>query len=105
MLKARANAQQADILIVNHALLISDMTAENNILPPHQVLVIDEAHHLRDVATRHLGFEIRESQVMDDLSALTRSDGMLPRLIRLRYDAWRWRGSVVVGAGFAEAGH
>ena len=83
MLKARANAQQADILIVNHALLISDMTAENNILPPHQVLVIDEAHHLRDVATRHLGFEIRESQVMDDLSALTRSDGMLPRLIRL----------------------
>ena len=83
MLKARANAHQADILIVNHALLISDMTAENNILPPHQVLVIDEAHHLRDVATRHLGFEIRESQVMDDLSALTRSDGMLPRLIRL----------------------
>lgn len=83
MLKARSDAQQADVLIVNHALLISDMTAENNILPPHQVLVIDEAHHLRDVATRHLGFEIRETQFMDDLAALTRTDGMFPRLIRL----------------------
>ena len=83
MLKARANAQHADVLIVNHALLISDMAAENNILPPHQVLVIDEAHHLKDVATRHLGFEIRESQFMDDLGALTRNDGMFPRLVRL----------------------
>ncbi len=83
MLKARANAQHADVLIVNHALLVSDMAAENAILPPHQVLVIDEAHHLKDVATRHLGFEIRESQLMDDLGALTRSDGMFPRLVRL----------------------
>ena len=83
MLKARSDAHQADVLIVNHALLISDMTAENNILPPHQVLVIDEAHHLRDVATRHLGFEIRETQFMDDLSTLTRTDGMFPRLVRL----------------------
>ena len=83
LLKARTNAHQADVLIVNHALLISDMTAENNILPPHDVLVIDEAHHLRDVATRHLGFEIRETQLMDDLGALTRSDGMFPRLVRL----------------------
>ena len=83
MLKARTNAQHADVLIVNHALLMSDMAAENNILPPHQVLIIDEAHHLRDVATRHLGFEIRESQVIDDLGALTRSEGMLPRLVRI----------------------
>ena len=83
MLKARADAHQADVLIVNHALLMSDMTAENNILPPHDVLVIDEAHHLRDVATRHLGFEIRETQFMDDLGALTRSDGMFPRLVRI----------------------
>ncbi len=83
LLKARSNAQQADILIVNHALLLSDMMAENNILPPHQVLVIDEAHHLRDVATRHLGFEIRETQFTDDLGALTRTDGMFPRLVRL----------------------
>ena len=83
MLKARADAHQADVLIVNHALLLSDMVAENNILPPHDVLVIDEAHHLRDVATRHLGFAIRETQLMDDLGALTRSDGMFPRLIRL----------------------
>ena len=83
MLKARSDAHQADVLIVNHALLISDMAAENNILPPHQVLVIDEAHHLRDVATRHLGFEIRETQFMDDLGVLTRTDGMFPRLVRL----------------------
>ena len=83
MLKARSDANQANILIVNHALLLSDMLAENSILPPHQILVIDEAHHLRDVATRHLGFEIRESLLMDDLEALTRTDGILPRLVRI----------------------
>ena len=83
MLKARANAHHADVLIINHALLLSDMRAENNLLPPHQVLVIDEAHHLRDVATRHLGFEIRESQFMDDLGALARTDGIFSRLVRI----------------------
>ena len=83
MLKARSDANQAHILIVNHALLLSDMMSENSILPPHHILVIDEAHHLRDVATRHLGFEIRESQVIDDLEILTRTEGMFHRLVRL----------------------
>ena len=83
MLKARSDAFNADLLIVNHSLLISDIAAENAILPPHEVLVIDEAHHLRDVATRQLGFEIREAQLMDDLSAAKSSDGVLNRLVAL----------------------
>ncbi len=83
MLKARSDAIQADILIVNHSLLISDMEADNNILPVHNVVVIDEAHHLRDVATRQLGFQIHETQFMNDLGVVTRNDSTLQRLVRL----------------------
>ena len=45
-------------MIVNHALLMSDLTSEGALIPEHDVLVIDEAHHLEREATRHLGFEL-----------------------------------------------
>jgi DNA polymerase-3 subunit epsilon/ATP-dependent DNA helicase DinG len=51
LMKARQNAFVADIIIVNHALLLQDLTAENPILPEYEHIVIDEAHHLEKVAT------------------------------------------------------
>lgn len=57
--QARQQAQEANLLVVNHALLISDLKAGNTLLPEHQALVVDEAHHLEDVATDQLGFRTR----------------------------------------------
>ena len=57
--QARQKAQEAHLLVVNHALLISDLKAGNTLLPEHQHLVIDEAHHLEGVATDQLGFRTR----------------------------------------------
>ena len=57
--QARQKAQEAHLLVVNHALLISDLKAGNTLLPGHQHLVIDEAHHLEEVATDQLGFRTR----------------------------------------------
>ena len=49
--EARRRAEKADILVVNHALLLADAASMGNILPPYDLLIVDEAHHLPDVAT------------------------------------------------------
>jgi ATP-dependent DNA helicase DinG len=61
--QAKERAKDADLLIVNHALLISDLEAESRILPPYQVAVIDEAHHLEEVATQHMGLQYSTTQL------------------------------------------
>jgi ATP-dependent DNA helicase DinG len=49
--KARAQAGQSDIVVTNHALLAIDAIADADVLPEHDVLVIDEAHELVDRVT------------------------------------------------------
>ena len=44
--RVRYHASSANILVVNHSLLLSDAAAENTVLPEYSVLVIDEAHNL-----------------------------------------------------------
>ncbi|GAA1029907.1 ATP-dependent DNA helicase [Virgisporangium ochraceum] len=45
---SRARAREADIVVTNHSLLAFDMLANRHIVPPHRLLVIDEAHELAD---------------------------------------------------------
>jgi len=45
--KAREDLDQADILIANHALYLQDLSAAQSLLPPHDVVVFDEAHQLK----------------------------------------------------------
>ncbi|MBN2027012.1 MAG: DEAD/DEAH box helicase, partial [Actinobacteria bacterium] len=54
--KARARAAVSEVVVVNHALLLSQLYSpeegpSNLILPDYRALVLDEAHHLEDVAT------------------------------------------------------
>lgn len=56
--KAKAERQQADVIICNHALLILDRLYEQaHILPGCDVIVVDEAHKLADYARNALGQE------------------------------------------------
>lgn len=66
---AKRLADRADIIIVNHSLLLSDANSENKVLPAYGGLVIDEAHHLEACATEHLGRSIGRNEVMRWLSA------------------------------------
>ncbi|MGP5729256.1 ATP-dependent DNA helicase [Corynebacterium casei] len=43
---ARQKAAQVDIVVTNHALLAIDAAAETDILPEHDVVIVDEAHEL-----------------------------------------------------------
>jgi ATP-dependent DNA helicase DinG len=45
---SRVRAREADIVITNHSLLAVDMLADGHIIPPHELLIIDEAHELAD---------------------------------------------------------
>jgi ATP-dependent DNA helicase DinG len=45
---SRTRAREADIVVTNHSLLAVDMLAGRHIVPPHDVLVVDEAHDLAD---------------------------------------------------------
>jgi ATP-dependent DNA helicase DinG len=45
---SRARARDADIVVTNHSLLAVDMLAGRHIVPPHKLLIVDEAHELAD---------------------------------------------------------
>jgi ATP-dependent DNA helicase DinG len=45
---SRARAREADIVVTNHSLLAVDMIADRQIVPPHKLLIVDEAHELAD---------------------------------------------------------
>jgi ATP-dependent DNA helicase DinG len=59
----RNQAKKANIIIINHSLLLSvSMLGEgsNNILPPINNLIIDEAHQLENVAEKQFSYYISE---------------------------------------------
>jgi ATP-dependent DNA helicase DinG len=89
LFKAKRAAAEADVVVVNHHLLAADLAvrgAQENwdeaaVLPPYQRLILDEAHHLEDVAAGHLGAQVTSRGVRRVLGRLERSGkGLLPTL-------------------------
>lgn len=56
-------AQRAQIVVVNHTLLLIDIATGGAILPSHEVIIMDEAHHLEEEATRACATTVRYAQV------------------------------------------
>lgn len=79
VLKARRKAQEADIIVVNHALFMADLALREegitDLLPEVDIVVFDEAHQLPDVATRFLGTTVSMHQV-NDLAHLVEAAGL-----------------------------
>ncbi len=89
--QARRRAAQADVVVVNHHLLAADLSVrqvsdnweEAAVLPAYKRLIIDEGHHLEDVAAHHLGRQVSSRGVARLLNRLERSGkGLLPALQR-----------------------
>ena len=76
---ARERAEQAHIVVVNHALLLSDLVRGSNLIPDYQHLVIDEAHNLEDEATNQLGFQVST----DNLEEALELQGRLTTQVRM----------------------
>ncbi|MBP1933405.1 ATP-dependent DNA helicase DinG [Ammoniphilus resinae] len=82
--QARQKAQQAEVIITNHSLMLTDVRAEQRILPAYSYAIIDEAHHFEDVASHHLGESLHSLQ-MDALFTDLYSDkgtGMIEKLTK-----------------------
>ncbi|MDP1698436.1 MAG: ATP-dependent DNA helicase [Xanthomonadaceae bacterium] len=69
VVKARQQAQSADLVVVNHHLLLADLALKQEgfgeILPGAQVFVIDEAHQLPDLAQQFFGENISARQIQE----------------------------------------
>ncbi len=70
LFRARRAAQEAELVVINHSLLFSDLASQNRILPDYQRLMFDEAHNLEQVATDYLGFSINRWEVNNFLQGL-----------------------------------
>jgi len=88
--RARRQAAQADVVVANHHLLAADLgvrRASDNweeaaVLPPYRRLVLDEAHHLEDVAAGHLGSQVSSRTVRRLLARFERHGrGLAPTLL------------------------
>jgi Rad3-related DNA helicase len=71
--RARALAQLADLLVVNHALLFAESGLDTPVLPPYRCVVFDEAHNLEDVATDALSVVVEGYSVYRVTNFLYRS--------------------------------
>ena len=89
LFRARRRAADADIVVVNHHLLAADLSvrrAQDNwqeaaVLPPYSRLILDEAHHLEEVAAGHLGVQVTSRGVRRLLSRFERNGrGLAPTL-------------------------
>ena len=65
IVKARRDAQESDIVIINNHILFQDILSEGRILWTVQNLVIDEAHNLEDVVTQALKKKLYIASLME----------------------------------------
>jgi ATP-dependent DNA helicase DinG len=87
---ARRKAAEADVIVVNHHLLLSDIAVRRitqnwddaAVLPPYSRLILDEGHHLEDAAGAHLGSTITRRGLERLFARLERrGKGLLPTLV------------------------
>jgi ATP-dependent DNA helicase DinG len=58
--RAKTASQSAHVLVVNHALLLSDIATGSKVLPEYSHLIIDEGHHLESATTNALSFRLNQ---------------------------------------------
>ncbi len=84
VLEARRRAQAADVVIVNHHLLLADLALKDSgfgeLLPGTDAVIVDEAHQLPDVAQQFFGWSVSTREIeslLRDTFAEARAAGVL----------------------------
>lgn len=71
--RARKGAADADVLVVNHSLYCMHVASGGQFLPEHDLLIVDEAHALRNAATGAFGVEVTPLGLRQLASRCTRA--------------------------------
>lgn len=79
---ARNRVLFADIIITNHAMLLQDSTNEESLLSQNEYVVLDEAHHIEEVASHALGeqFSCMSFQLLLSRLGTLDTDGTIRRV-------------------------
>ncbi len=88
LMQARRKAQEADVLVVNHHLLLSDMALRQEgfgeLLPGANAFILDEAHQLPEIASNFFGTTVTGNQMLelarDTIAEELREAGDAPQL-------------------------
>ncbi|MBU2858771.1 ATP-dependent DNA helicase [Acidithiobacillus ferrooxidans] len=109
VIEARRQAQEAEILVVNHHLLFSDLALKANgmgdLLPRVDAMVLDEAHQVLDLAGRYFGQHLSSHQLWDwgrdsraeTLAEAGDDEGLLAAAAQVETQTTAWR--TVLGPG------
>lgn len=89
LVEARRQAQESDVVVINHHLLCADFaikdTGFGELLPAADVFIIDEAHQLPEVASSFFGSTLSTRQllelVQDTTTEYHREAGDLPKVL------------------------
>ena len=62
---ARRRAGEADVVVVNTHLYATSLSIkEAELLPPHDLVVFDEAHELEDIVSAAFGFDLSQARLV-----------------------------------------
>ncbi len=78
--RMRTRAERAQVIVVNHTLLLLDAAMDGFLLPERDLIVLDEAHHLEEEATRSFTVTIGPMQVQTLLAQRMLKDHTLLHL-------------------------
>jgi ATP-dependent DNA helicase DinG len=86
--RMRWKAADANLIVVNHALFLSDLALrradpQSGILPDYDYVVFDEAHHLEEVATKVFGLELANRRLPYFTERIRRTRGLDVNMDRL----------------------
>lgn len=96
--KDRLQAKEAQILIVNHALLFSDLSMrpqlggdpeeKGGLLPAYSRVVLDEAHHLEDIARKYFTIDVSQRALFSLLSRVSGDQRAALSMLRTQLTQW-----------------
>jgi predicted DnaQ family exonuclease/DinG family helicase len=83
----REKLKDANIIIINHSLMLSDLNNDNSTLGEYDCLICDEAHNLPDIASKHMGFQLNYADFTNLANGLyfkskKHEGGVLPGLMK-----------------------
>jgi len=87
--RAKHESNISDVCITNHSMIFTDIQADHRLLPGYKNLILDEAHHLEEVAGKHLGNQMTYTSYIYAMNMLFKDmrTGVLPSLrIRVQED-------------------
>jgi ATP-dependent DNA helicase DinG len=104
LIRARRRAREAEILFVNHALLLTDYRQGGGVIGPYARVVLDEAHHLERCVVENLSVRAaREDcrRILEPVRLSLRNEDAW-KLLAIELDAGGWGDAKGLKAAIAE---